>query len=234
MNVLDYAIIAIFALFVMSGLYKGFIATALSIGAYIVACISGLLFRPLAAAAIVGHERLFAMMQYYTEGAEYIKDVEFSRMNVDAISSADLSRIIADAELPYPVGKEIAANIAKESFAKQNLSTLGEYFNQTMVYVFVNILAFLVVFLLVRAILGFVIHGVDYSYQLPSLRRHDAVIGGGVGFVRGVLALFLIFMLVPIALTVLPFDIVKAVVGNSFFAPFFYKSNFLLSLMPGV
>ena len=36
MNLLDYAILAIFAAFLLSGVYKGFLSTLLSIGCYIV------------------------------------------------------------------------------------------------------------------------------------------------------------------------------------------------------
>ena len=46
--------------------------------------------------------------------------------------------------------------------------------------------------------------------------------------------MFIFFMLCPIILTVLPFDVVEELVEDSALASFFYRSNFLLGLIPGV
>ncbi|MEG1547426.1 MAG: CvpA family protein [Clostridia bacterium] len=234
MNLLDLAVLGIFALFVLSGLYKGFLSTVLSIGAFIVSGIFSMIFMPLASAGVVANESLYNMMLYYTEGGEYIGNVELSRTNISTISAEQLKQIITDSNLPYPMGKEITRNIAKETFASQNVTTLGEYFNQTIVCVFINILMFLLIFVILRLIIGFVINGMDFALKFPVLRRGDALLGMGAGVLRGMLALFLIFMLLPILLTVLgQFDLITNLVDGSFFASFFYKSNFLLSMMPG-
>ena len=66
------------------------------------------------------------------------------------------------------------------------------------------------------------------------LRVGDAALAMVAGVIRGMLALFLIFMLLPIMLTVLgKFDYVTELLKDSFFTSFFYRSNFLLSLIPG-
>lgn len=52
-------------------------------------------------------------------------------------------RCFSNADLPYPVAKNIADNIAKEQFADSGIVTLGDYFNQTIVSLFINILVFL-------------------------------------------------------------------------------------------
>lgn len=234
MNLLDYVILAVFAIFILNGLHKGFLTTALSVGALLLACTFALIFRPVAANNIMENEELFSMMHYYTEGAEAIGNVELARTDIEQLSSAEITEAIAAANLPYPVGKAISFNIARESFAENSLYTLGDYFNESMVHVFTNIVGFLIVFLIVRLILAFILHGIQYAYELPSLRLHDGKIGAAVGLVHAVLALFVLFMLVPLVLTVLPFEPIRELVDTSFFAPFFYRSNFLLSLMPGV
>ena len=234
MNALDIAVLIIFALFILQGVYKGFLSTALSIGAFLVSWGLGMLFMPLAANNVKANESLYNMMLYYTEGSEYIGDTELAHTGISAIGSEQLNSIIANAEMPYPMGKEISENIAKEAFAQQNITTLGEYFNQTIVCVFINIIVFLFIFLIVRAVLSFVINGVDYAWHLPQLRSFDPLIAAGAGVIRGMLALFLIFMLLPILLTVLgQFELVTDLVNESVFASFFYRSNFLLGLMPG-
>ena len=236
MNLLDYAILAIFAAFLLSGVYKGFLSTLLSIGCYIVSWLIGIICIPFGASAVKNSETLFNMMLYYTEGSEYIKDAELARAAVSSLSTAEINTIVANADVPYPMGKRILENIASEAFAAEGVTTLGDYFNQTIVCVFINILVFLLVFAVVRIILAFIMGGVDYAWKLPQLRAGDPVIIRMLGADgRGILALFLLFMLLPIGLVFLAgkLQFVTDLVRESFFAHFFYRSNFLLSMMPG-
>ncbi|MBQ9833268.1 MAG: CvpA family protein [Clostridia bacterium] len=235
MNLLDIAILAVLFFFMLSGFYKGFLSTALSTGAYIVSWLISIIFLPLAANGIKLNADLYNMMLYYTEGSEFINDIELSRAPISSISSSQLSEIITQSDLPYPMGKEIPSNIANEVFADQGITTLGDYFNQTIVCVFINILVFLFMFVIIRCILALIINGVDYAWVFPKLQKGDALLGGCVGLIRGMLAVFLLFMLLPIMLTVLgDFEIIRDFIDGSFFTPFFYRSNFLLSLIPGV
>lgn len=237
MNLLDYGVLAILALFVLLAVYKGFLSTALSVGAYVVAWLLALVFMPLAARGIQNSENLYNMMLYYTEGSEYIINnvgVEEARTPIQDLTTGQINDIITQAAPLYPMGKQIANNVATEAFAAQNVTTLGDYFNQTIVCVFINILVFLLLFALLRLVLGFFINGVDYAWRYPMLRSGDVVAAIGVGLIRGMLAMFLIFMVLPMILTVLgQFDLVSELVEDSFFASFFYRSNFLLAMMPG-
>ncbi len=235
MNLLDLAILAVFAFFVLSGVYKGFLATLLAIAAYILSWLLALIFLSAGANAIKGNASLYNQMLYYTEGSEYVSDVELAKTDISQIGAEELSEILADADLPYPMAKQIAKNMAEEAFAKEGVVTLGDYFNQTIVCVFINIIAFLLFFAVFRALLSFLINGVDYAWALPQLRSGDKLLAAGLGLVRGILAVFLIFMLVPLVLVVLAGKLafVTEMIEGSLFANFFYRSNFLLSMMPG-
>ncbi len=238
MNLLDYCVLGIFVIFILRGLYKGFISTIFSIGAFILSWLLALMFMPLGAKAIRNNEHIYDMMLYYTEGSEYIVNnvgVESAKLNISQLGTEELNDVVERADVPYPMDKEILSNIAKEAFADQNITTLGDYFNQTIVCVFVNILSFFGFFFLFRLVLAFFIEGVDYSWRFPMLRHGDTLLGGAVGILRGMLSLFLIFMLMPVLLTIVgQFDLITDMVESSFFAPFFYYSNFLLSMIPGV
>ncbi len=238
LNLLDYCVIGVFLIFILRGLYKGFISTTFSIGAFILSWLLALVFMPLGAKVVRSNAQLYDMMLYYTEGSEYIVnnvDVESARLNISTVSSEELNDIVHRADPPYPMDKEILSNIAKEAFAEQSISTLGDYFNQTMVCVFVNILSFFAFFFLFRLIFAFFIEGVDYSWRFPVLRSGDTLLGGALGILRGMLSVFLLFMLMPVLLTIVgQFKLITDMVQESFFAPFFYYSNFLLSMIPGV
>ena len=235
MNLIDIAVIGVLALFILHGIYKGFLPTLLSIGAYILAWLAAIVLLPVGSNSIRGSEKLFNTMLYYTEGSEYVNDVELARKSIDEISTDTLNAVFAKADLPYPMAKSIADNIARESFAENGITTLGDYFNQTIVIVFINILVFIAMFAIIRIILAFIINGVDYAWTLPKLRVADRAIAGGIGLIRGILAVFLLFMLLPIVLIVLQgkFAFLTDMVNDSMMAKFFYRTNFLLSMMPG-
>ena len=235
MNLIDIPVIGVLALFILHGIYKGFLPTLLSIGAYILAWLAAIVLLPVGSNSIRGSEKLFNTMLYYTEGSEYVNDVELARKSIDEISTDTLNAVFAKADLPYPMAKNIADNIARESFAENGITTLGDYFNQTIVIVFINILVFIAMFAIIRIILAFIINGVDYAWTLPKLRVADRAIAGGIGLIRGILAVFLLFMLLPIVLIVLQgkFAFLTDMVNDSMMAKFFYRTNFLLSMMPG-
>ena len=229
MNLIDIAVIGVLALFILHGIYKGFLPTLLSIGAYILAWLAAIVLLPVGSNSIRGSEKLFNTMLYYTEGSEYVNDVELARKSIDEISTDTLNAVFAKADLPYPMAKNIADNIARESFAENGITTLGDYFNQTIVIVFINILVFIAMFAIIRIILAFIINGVDYAWTLPKLRVADRAIAGGIGLIRGILAVFLLFMLLPIVLIVLQgkFAFLTDMVNDSMMAKFFYRTNFI-------
>jgi hypothetical protein len=190
-----------------------------------------LLARPLLENVVKQSADIYSSVLYYAEGAELVGDVELSRTAISSLSSEQISGVMEKAQLPLPMGARITENIARETFAKNGLTTLDDYFNQTIVCVVINILALLILFTVLRLLFGFVIRGMEYGRGgFPVLSRGDGVIGAGVGLIHGVLILFVIFLIVPVMLTVLPK--IYEFLSESFFGEFFYKANFLLSIIP--
>lgn len=233
MNGIDIAILLILAITTLGGYYRGFFSTTLSIAASIVSWLVGRICVPLISGAIQSNEQLFNTMCYYTEGAEYvaITDVELTRTPISHISGDTLRTVIANADMPRPMGSFVSKNIATEAFSGSGVTTLGDYFNQTIVCVVINILAVLLLFVALRVLLGLVIRGVSYGRGgYPMLQRYDGLIGAGLGLLNGILLLFILFMAVPIMLTVLPK--LYEFLSESFFGEFFYKANPFISLIP--
>jgi uncharacterized membrane protein required for colicin V production len=227
------AILALLILSVLSGFHRGFLVSILSIASFFISWLAAYLFMPLVAGAIMGQEDIVTQMLYYTEGAETLGSVDLSRALVSELDN--VSAVVSGANLPYPINTLVHANISGEVFQSAGLTTVGEYFNHTIVNVAINVISFLAIFLLVTLILSFVIRGVDFVTKLPVLHQFDRLLGAGFGLIRGILIIFLVFMLVPLVLTVLsPFPDIQHYIEDSAFGNFFYNSNFLLGLIPGV
>ncbi|MBQ6425256.1 MAG: CvpA family protein [Clostridia bacterium] len=234
MNAIDVGVLLILAIAVLSGFYRGFINAALGAVATVISYVAGFIFLPLVSGAIKGHESLYNMLLYYTEGAEYVAatDVELTRIPISQISSDRLRTIVDNADMPIPMGRRVIQNVASEAFANQGVTTLGDYFNLTIVSVVINIFSLLIIFTVLRVVLAIIIQSIEYGRNgFPSLVRGDGLIGAGIGLIQGLLILFAIFLLMPICLTVLPK--LYVFVSESFFGNFFYKANVFLYLIPG-
>jgi len=233
MNIIDLAILAVLAVFILSGIYRSFLPTVMSLAANIISWASGMIFMPIVSRLVTGNQAIFNMLLYYTEGSEFIGDVELAKTAVTDITPARLTGIINSSSLPYPFSKEILENINNRAFEASGGLTLGDYYNQTIVCVVINILSFLLIFFILRIILGFIIEGIDYSVRLPELAQLNKTVSAGFGLLNGIGILFMVFMLLPIVLIVFNFDFVHGLVDNSFFAPIFYNANQLIALIPG-
>lgn len=234
MNLLDFVIIAILGLFVLAGVYKGFFYTSIDILLFILCAAFAFLVTPLVAFKVEQNEKVFNTMLYYTEGSENIEDVEYRKKNITEISNAELEEIYEHSKVAYPMDERIRENVAAAAFERSNIYTLGDYFNTTMVIFAINVLLFLVFFIGLRLVLAFLLGWLNYARPLPVLKKLELPAAIGVGLIRGILALFLFFMTVPLVLTVLPLDFVSDLVEGSVLARFFYYSNFLLNFIHGV
>ena len=233
MNIRDIAVLAVLALFILAGLYRGFLPTLMSIAANVISWASGMIFMPIVSHMVTGNKALFNMLLYYTEGSEFIGDVELAKTAVSSINSTNLTSIINKSSLPMPFAKEIAANVKNRAFEAAGAVTLGDYYNQTIVCVVINIIAFLLIFCVIRILLALIIEGVDYSLRLPVLTQLDKPLSAGFGLLNGICIMFIAFMVMPMILIILDFDFVHNLVDSSFFTPIFYNANLLLSLIPG-
>ena len=234
MNIIDFVILALIAVYIFSGIYKGFVWNASVIAASVLSCILALLFMGPLSSAAEKNETLFDSMLSYTEGAEAIYDVEYAKKDIAELSTAEIDDIMQRSNLPYPMGERIYDNIMNEEFKDEGITTLGDYFNQSMVRIMLNIVSFVLIYIALRIFLTFMICWADYAFKFPKLHKADALIGGGVGVLRSLIGISAICMLIPIALVILPFDNIKELFESSKLVSFFYKANPLLKLIPGV
>lgn len=234
MGIIDIAIIAIFALFLLSGFYKGFIWNLSALAATVIAILLAHLLMGRLSALIVKNDTLYDAMLSYTEGAEAIKDVELRDDEITSLTNDQIDEVMELSGLPFPLRDRVYENIMDEAFKDKGITTLGDYFNESIVHSIINIVSFMCIYFVARIILTFLICWLDYSLRFPRLRIGDSVVGSALGLVRGFVDVLVVFMAVPILLTVLPFDSIETMISESAMASFLHTSNFFLKFIPGV
>ena len=226
-------ILVILGLCILAGYYRGVIYSAISLGLTLLSFFLALLLIPVVAGPVRSSETLYGGLLYNFEGYEYVNrtSVEMIHDPAASLDDAQLNEVIKNADMAIPFGSAIRKNIRNEAYRDSGITTLGDSFNQTIVDVVLNILSLLFLFVCIRILLGFILHMVDYGRNgLPSLKRFDAVYSCGIGFLHGVVLLFIFFMLVPILLMIVPR--LGAIITKNPFGGFFYRMNPFVWLVP--
>ena len=219
-------IFVILGLCILAGYYRGVLYSALSIGLTILSFFLALALIPVVATPVRNSNELYSSLLYYFEGYEYVSETSVEMIHYPAVSLSEelLDEVIENADMPVPFDRAVKKNIQREVYAKQGITTLGDYFNQTIVDVVLNMLSLLLLFVCIRVLFGFILRMIDYGrHGLPTLKRLDALYSCGIGFLHGVVLLYICFMVIPILLVIVPK--LGAMVTDTPLGGFFYRMN---------
>ncbi len=229
-NLIDIAVLFIFALFVLSGLYRGFIPSIMNLCGFFISWMVSFMLYPGVSAKLMDN-KFFSSLKFYIEGAERIgsgEAFELSKLKVAEIGSEQLKSIIDNASLPIPFNKAVEQNVMNQVYSGKGLSTLGEYFDETIYGVMINIAAFVIVFLVVMVITTLISNAVSYAVKMPQLRHFDSTTGGFIAVIRAFFFMYVLFSLVPIVYILLPVTFITDMVASSATSRIFYIGSIIL------
>ena len=231
-EMLNYIILFIIAVYVLQGIYNGCLV---SLGNT-----AGMGFSWLIAAGAtpflsdaISKTDVYAFFKYLTEVTDNVSSVELSRTAVSQLAESQISDVVTYANLPMPYSDRLLENITTNTFAGTESSTVADYLNVTIANVTVNILSFLIVYLVARILISLVISTMNYSHPFPVLKKYDGLIGGILGGVRGFLSIFIWSMLVPLLLVLISLPEFSKIVTDSSLVNFFYNFDFLFGFISG-
>jgi len=228
MNIIDIIILAVIGVSVVFGLYRGFISGVLSVAALIGSAALAFAASGELAAWLQGNQTLVNTLLYYTDAGSRISNLDLSLLSVAQVTESALMQILHSANLPAAFETAFVEHIALADGAQ----TISAVLSQTIVNVSLSILSFLICFLIAYVVLTFVIHLVQYVFELPVLRHLDSLIGGVFGLARGMLILFIFFTVVPIVMAVVPIEPLEEMIAASQLAPMF-DSDLILAIIRG-
>jgi len=225
-SLINLFFILIFVIIILDGIHRGFLHSTLSLGAFFVSLITSYLFYPVMSAAIKSNQSIYDYFIYYTEGAEKIASFENTRLLVDTISQKQLNDVLSTSNLSEPFLTLIRQNVESKAFSALGASTLGEYYNLTLVSAVLNFISFIIIFVLARIIFSFVLGAIDYTIRLPELRQYNRTMGALFGSIRGLMFCFLIASVIPVIILVFPVSLITDYYKSSDMAIFFSENNF--------
>ncbi len=232
MNLVDWVIIGVVGISVLFGLYRGFVASVLSMGSGLISFLAAFTLYPKLASLIQNNQELQRTLLHYTDASSRIGDLELALTNVLDLGREGIQRVLENVALPAPLDTILQTNLENLVYGTQGVaSTVSDYVSQTILQASINIICFLVCFAgvyLVMALLGGVIRSV---FRFPVLRQLDSLAGGLFGFLRGMLLCLAVFTLVPLVQTMVPLDLIEELLAESQLAPIFMNGNLITAIM---
>ena len=227
MNIIDIIILAVLGVSVVFGLYRGFISGVLSVAALIGSAALAFALSGEMAAWLQENQTLIDTLMYYTDAGSRITNLDLSLLSVAQVTENALAQILDSARLPAAFEAAFVENIG----LSEGAATISAVLSKTIVNVSISILSFLICFLIAYVILTFAIHLISYVFELPVLRHLDSLIGGVFGLARGVLLLYVLFLILPVLSTIIPLDAFNDLLSQSSLAPIFQSDGFFAKVV---
>ena len=207
MNVVDIIIILILGYGLLSGMYKGFIASGLSLLGFVAAWFGAFFSYSTLMNAALSNATIMGFCSNLLEASTFFKDGDATRL-VSEVANTDIFAPIAEyisKEVPL-VGEAFAANVNTQAFAGKlfgstQLYTLADYLDQTVWTAIFGVLAFIIMFALIYIVVTLFVNLLNHVLSFPVLRRIDWLIGGVFGLMRGAVVVMLLFVVSDYVIT---------------------------------
>lgn len=233
MNPIDIAVLVIVGLCVLWGLYRGFLQSLLKLGGGLASLILSFRIYPMLSDALSRNAGLLQLITTYTDSNNLLGNLDLSSLPVDGLTGPQIAAIVERAALPHPIDTILQHNLQQKVFSPMGemVSHVGDYINQTLLTVSINAICYLVCFLLSFLLVTIVVNAINRIFHLPVLRGINALAGGVMGLLLGVLLCFAVFSVLPILESVIRVDAFRDLVAESRMAQVFSNSNLLISIM---
>lgn len=233
MNLIDLIALILLGICVVFGFYRGFIQSVLKLGGGILSLLLSFLVYPHFADAISKNVDITRLISSYTDSQSLLGDLDMSSKAVNSIGGEAVAQIIEKANVPAPIDTILTHNLENRVFSPLGdlVSNVGDYVNQTIVSVSINVLCFLLCFAVCYLAVIILINLLRAVFRFPILKHADTLAGGVFGFLSGILLCYVAFTLLPLLESVLPIEGFREMVDSSLLAKTFAHGNLILSIM---
>jgi len=232
-TIIDIVIIAIIGLCVLFGLYRGFIQSVLNLAGGLLSFVGSFWLFPKLSDILSANTSLTRMISTYTDSQSLLGDLDLSSLAVNTLSESNIATIVERAGLPDSISTLLRHNLAQQVFSPLGslATTVGDYVNQTVLSVSINVLCFLLCFALCFVATAILTNLLRAVFRFPVLKHFDWLAGGVFGLLIGVMLCFVVFTLLPLLESVVPLPEFRALVDASSLAQVFENGNLIISIM---
>lgn len=225
---LDLVIIAVIGVFGVIGYKKGFIKTVITLLSSVVALVLSLLMYPVVN-TILRFTPIYTYMNKWI--SERLLGVDFGT-GVQTQGSAISSNITW---LPQLVSDQVIKNNNQEVYSLLHVSNVSDYISIYLTNIAVGMLAVIITWFVLKILLMFFLKTSDAIVShLPLIGTVNKMGGAAAGMAKGLLAVWIIGLLIPILITYPVFSSVSDYIANSYLASWLYENNMILILFNSI
>lgn len=225
MNIVDLVIVALLLLSVVVGMYKGFLSSGLTTLGFGAAFFGAKALYPQLSHAILDNSNLLSTLTYYLDPASMFNTVGLAARSVSgSVQNGLLAQAVADLEkgnLPRSIINAFHNNVSSTVFSGKGLDSMSDYLNLTIWNAAINVLSFLVLFIVAYLLVLLVVNLLNNVFHFPLLKHFDWLLGGAFGVVRGAVIVSLVLAVVPLMMSIINIDAINTMIASSRLAPFF-------------
>lgn len=230
---IDIIIIAIVGLCVLFGLYRGFIQSVLNLAGGIASVVASFWLFPKLADVLSANTAITRTISTYTDSGSLLGNLDLSSLPVLNLTQQNIAEIISRADLPAPMDTLLEHNLSSMVFAPLGdlATSVGDYVNQTILSVSINVLCFLLCFAACYIVVHILINLLRAVFRFPVLKHLDWLMGGAFGFLQGILLCFAVLTVLPLMESIIPIPEFRQLVDESQLAQVFTNGNLIISIM---
>ena len=151
MNAVDYVVLGLMGLSVLFGFYRGFISSVLNTGGGLISFGLSFVLYPRVAEMIQGNEELVRTLMHYTDASSRLGDLELAITNVATLTQEKIAEVLTRVQLPAPLDTLLQVNLEQQVYAANaGVDTVAEYVSQTIASASINIICFLLCFVVIE------------------------------------------------------------------------------------
>jgi uncharacterized membrane protein required for colicin V production len=231
MNLADIVILVVIGMSVIYGFYHGFVQTVASVAGLLLAIGAAFVFGPRLANTLLGNADITSFFATYTDAVARVGDFDLASSSVVGISASTVESILQGVKLPKPLADVLQQNLLTQAFSHTGATTVNSYVSNTIVAAAIQVLSYLACFAIAYIVFTALLSLLSHVMNFPILRQLDWLAGGIFGLGRGVVLVYVLLLLVPLASTVVPTEGVSRMIESSTLAHLFSGDGFFVRVI---
>lgn len=225
MTWLDFLVIAIMALCIMGGAWRGFIRTVLGFANFIIAIFLTNLLYPHVGRFLRGIDGLF-----------YALSTSIGRMMgldvlIEERAGQAYGELINSLPLPQALINALYENSTPLVHDALGALNIGEYISNFLAGIVINIISLVIVFIIVIVALAFLSRALNLVAKLPVIKQLNRLLGGVLGAIFGLLLTWIVMAVVVVYMSANSAVDMAYLLDNSPIARPIHEMNFVVDFI---
>lgn len=224
MNTLDWMIIAVIAISAIAAYYKGFLYTTFKMLSTIIAIYI----------AYIGYKPINSILRK-TFLYSWLQKVATNNVNgiQETIGLNEQTKLIDHLNLPIPshIKEGIIRNNNPEIYKLLGVDNFKEYIGGYIANFYLSIIAFIILWCVVKAILYLIGGSINILTKLPIICFADRWLGLLVGFIKGVVGIWIGTIILAFLIGLPNFQALAVLLSDSILGQWFYENNLILDII---